>query len=157
MGLFEKWKLFGKKEATVNNVEKVKKLKVTAKDIQRHIQWIDHEMQECEKDRQRYREIMSELKTFDAEDDEDRYSKLIQESRALEDSNSRYTELQEQKEKEYAILKKYKDSKFYIPPKDLLTIGGIFALSMYMITLERENPKSLKLASFVLKLFPLKM
>ena len=165
MGMFEKiwskirnftWENFRKKEAPVK-MEKIKKLRVTAKDIQKHIRWIDSEMLECEKDRQRYREILAELQEIDSENDKERYSKLLQESHYLEDADSRYMELQEQKEKEYAILKKYKDSKFFIAPKDLLTIVGISALSLYMITLERENPKSLKLATFILKLFPIKM
>lgn len=67
----------------------------------------------------------------------------------------KYTCLQEEMEKEYTILKKFKDSRFYIAPKDAIIIGCISGVAIFMIALERENPKALKLASFLLKLFPL--
>lgn len=147
--------LFKKKEATVKR-EKVKRVKVTAKDIQSHIQWIDQEMNKVQLERERYRAIQTEISKLDPSDEE-RYSELLNEVKVLEDADERYTKLQEQKEKEYTILKKYKDSKFFIAPKDLAVIGGVSLLSLFMISLERENPKSLKLASFVLRLFPIKM
>lgn len=73
----------------------------------------------------------------------------------LKDLHELYSTLQDQEEKQYEILKKYKNSKFYIAPKDLLVITGVTGLAIFMIALDRENPKALKLASFVLKLFPI--
>lgn len=134
---------------------KVKKVRITANTIKAHIAWIDEEMQKVQKERERYSEIQKELNVMDPDDK--RYSELKKEAEMYVDADDRYSKLQEQKEKEYVILKKHKDSKFYIQPKDLMIIFGVGALSFYMISLERENPKALKLASFVLKLFPIKM
>ena len=149
---------FEKKEATVKK-EKVKIKKITAKDLQAHIYWLDQEMIKVQAERNRLREIREELANMkpDTEEDDQRYSELLNEAKLYEDADAKYTLLQEQKEKEYTILKKYKDSKFYIPPKDLAIIAGVSAIAVFMISLERENPKSLKLASFVLKLFPIKI
>jgi len=136
---------------------KVKKRKVTVKDIQIHIKWLDEEMSKVQEERRRYREIMKQMTELDPIADKKEYDKLELEARLYADADDRYTQLQEQKEKEYTILKKYKDSRFYIQPKDLAIILGVSALSIFMISLERENPKSLKLASYVLKLFPIKI
>lgn len=136
---------------------KVKKRKVTVKDIQIHIKWLDEEMSKVQEERRRYREIMKQMTELDPIADKKEYDKLELEARLYADADDRYTQLQEQKEKEYTILKKYKDSRFYIQPKDLAIILGVSALSVFMISLERENPKSLKLASYVLKLFPIKI
>ena len=136
---------------------KVKKRKVTVKDIQIHIKWLDDEMSKVQEERRRYREIMKQMTELDPITNKKEYDKLELEARLYADADDRYTQLQEQKEKEYTILKKYKDSRFYIQPKDLAIILGVSALSVFMISLERENPKSLKLASYVLKLFPIKI
>lgn len=136
---------------------KVKKRKVTVKDIQIHIKWLDEEMSKVQEERRRYREIMKQMTELDPIANKKEYDKLELEARLYADADERYTQLQEQKEKEYTILKKYKDSRFYIQPKDLAIILGVSALSVFMISLERENPKSLKLASYVLKLFPIKI
>ena len=136
---------------------KVKKRKVTVKDIQIHIKWLDEEMSKVQEERRRYRDIMKRMTELDPIADKKEYDQLELEARLYADADERYTLLQEQKEKEYTILKKYKDSRFYIQPKDLAIILGVSALSVFMISLERENPKSLKLASYVLKLFPIKI
>lgn len=136
---------------------KVKKRKVTVKDIQIHIKWLDEEMSKVQEERRRYRDIMKQMTELDPIANKKEYDKLELEARLYADADERYTQLQEQKEKEYTILKKYKDSRFYIQPKDLAIILGVSALSVFMISLERENPKSLKLASYVLKLFPIKI
>lgn len=153
--MFEK--LFEKKEATVKAV-KAKKIKVRAKDIQSHIEWLDEAMRTCEADIKKCCEILDKLKTRDPGDDKELNLKLIVEAEEnLQNYRSEYSLLQEQREKEYSILKKYKDSRFYIAPKDLIVILGLLSGGIYAITLERENPKSLKLASFLMRLFPIKM
>lgn len=149
--------IFKRKGTTTKKTKTKKRTKVRAKDLQAHIKWIDDQMTELQGQRKRYRDILKEMSELDPITDKKAYAKLRAESRLYEDADAKYTELQEQKEKEYTILKKYKDSKFYIPPKDLCVIGGVSLLSLFMISLERENPKSLKLASFVLKLFPIKL
>ena len=134
---------------------KVKKIKITAKEIKTHINWLDEQIQKCQKERERYRELRKQMLELDPDDES--YSALEREAEAYADADERYSKLQEQREKEFTILKKYKDSKFYVAPKDLMVIFGVGCLSFFMIALERENPKALKLASFVLKLFPIKM
>ena len=55
--------------------------------------------------------------------------------------------------KEYELMRKYKDSRFYIDPKvaaTLLVVGGI---AFFAICLDQENPKAIKIAQFITKLF----
>lgn len=73
----------------------------------------------------------------------------------LQEMNETIETLQEQEKTQYDILKKYKDSKFYIPPKDLLIICGVTTLAIFVIALDRESPKIVKTVSFILKLMPL--
>ena len=144
-----------RKDETGETKVRVKKIKITAKEIKTHIEWLDGEIRKCQKDRERYRELRKQMLELDPDDES--YSALEREAEAYADADERYSKLQEQREKEFTILKKYKDSKFYVAPKDLMVIFGVGCLSFFMIALERENPKALKLASFVLKLFPIKM
>lgn len=145
--------LFDLIEKTEEKKEKVRK--VRARDLQNHIRWIDEEMNEVQKQRKRYREIQKELMEAKDLDDEERRI-LEEEAKLYADADARYTELQEQKEKEYTILKKYKDSKFFISPRDMAILGGLALLGIYAISLDRDNPKALKIFSFLTKLFPIK-
>ena len=149
-------KMFGIKTEDKDK-EEVKKVKVRAKDIQEHIRWIDEEMKRTLEERVKFREIRKELMTLDPDDDGVTYSRLMEEAKVYEDADERYTKLQEQKEKEYVILKKYKDSKFYVPPDRAMIIGGVLLVAIFAIALEREDPKALKLSTFILKLFPVKL
>lgn len=147
----ENW--FKKKQTKV----KVKQHRITAKDIQDHIKFLDEELNKVQAERVKYRDILKKMSTLDPTDDKEEYDKLLHESQMYADADTRYTLIQEQREKEYTILKKYKDSRFYITPKDLAIILGLFVACIFTISLERDNPKSIKLASFVLKLFPIKI
>lgn len=55
--------------------------------------------------------------------------------------------------KEYEILRKYKDSRFYVDPKVLLPVVIVGGIAFFAICLDQENPKALKIAQFVIKLF----
>ena len=125
--------------------------KVTAKDLQDNIVKIRETMNWVQDERAR---IIESIKQVDMETEcgSERYIALQGHLREL---NDQFDTLQEQEEKQYAILKKYKDSKFYIQPKDWLVIGGTTVLAIFIIALDRESPKITKLASFILKLFPM--
>lgn len=143
------------KKKNEETIEKVKVKKITAKDLQAHIRWIDDEMTKCQKDRERYREILSELRVLNKETTA--YAELYEEAQLYADADERYSQLQEQKQKEYEVLQKYKNLRLPISIKDLLIICGVTFGAVFAISLERENPKALKLATFLLKLFPVKI
>ena len=131
--------------------EEGKEKKVTAKDLQGNIAKIRMTMNWVEEERAK---TIEKLKTVDksTESGMEQYNGLHY---WLKELNDLFESLQEQEEKQYLILKKYKDSKFYIQPKDWLVIGGTTILAVFIIALDRESPKITKLASFILKLFPL--
>jgi len=126
--------------------------KVTAKDIQENItrikentEWVNSEINKTIKQ-------MSEV-------DRDTNEGLMKYNRLkvhLAELQQTYDTLQNQWKAQLDVLKKYKDSKFYIPPKDLLTIASVGGLAFFGISLDHENPKAMKLAQFVMKLFPVK-
>lgn len=64
-----------------------------------------------------------------------------------------YEALTQELMSEYDLMRKYKDSRFYVDPKvalPLLVIGGI---AFFAICLDQENPKAIKIAQFITKLF----
>lgn len=138
---------------TLMVVDEIKKKtrKVRAKDLQENILRIRNTMEWVESE---INETVGLMKKQNKSTEEgiEKYKAL---KITLRDLNEIYSTLQDQEEKQYEILKKYKNSKFYIAPKDLLVITGVAGLSLFMIALDRENPKALKLASFVLRLFPI--
>lgn len=125
--------------------------KVTPKDIQENIMKIQATMRYVEEETAK---TVEELKTVNKETEygRNRYDQLQAD---LHGMNELYKALQEMEEKQYGILKKYRDSRFYIQPKDWLTISGLTFLAVIVIALDRESPKITKLASFILKLLPL--
>ena len=125
--------------------------KVTARDLQDNIAKIRETMNWIQDERARIIESIKQV-DMEAESGAERYIALQGHLREL---NDQFDTLQEQEEKQYAILKKYKDSKFYIQPKDWLVIGGTTVLAIFVIALDRESPKITKLASFILKLLPM--
>ena len=127
------------------------KKKVTPKDIQDNILKIQKTMKYIEDETEK---TVEELKQVNKETELGRakYDQLQMDLRGM---NELYKALQEMEEKQYMILSKYKDSRFYIKPKDWLTIGGLTVLAVIVIALDRESPKITKLVSFILKLLPL--
>lgn len=125
--------------------------KVTRKDIQENILKIQATMKYVEDETEK---TVTELKTLNKETEDGR-TKYVRMQKDLQEMNELYKALQEMEAKQYDILKKYKDSKFYIQPKDWLSIGGLTVLAVIVIALDRESPKITKLMSFVLKLIPL--
>ena len=133
---------------------KVKRKKVRASDIQENILRIKENMNWLNDEINRKIDAIKAIEDKNSGYGREEYTQKMSELAELRDA---YGGLQEELEKEYTILKKYKDSKFYIQPKDLITIVGVSGLAVFMIALERENPKATKLASFILKLFPMKL
>ena len=129
----------------------IKKKKVRSKDIQENILKIQATMQYVEGEIQK---TVNDLQAINknTEDGRCQYDKLQAD---LSDMNALYKALQEMEEKQYGILKKYKDSKFFIQPKDWLVIGGMTFLAVIVIALDRESPKITKLISLILKMLPL--
>lgn len=99
---------------------KVKKRKVTEKDIQRNIERIQAKLEK------------------------------------VEPGTPEYKTLSEALEHEYVVLKKFKDSRFIIQPKDALTIGAFAVTIIFFTCLEREVPAATKFAGLVLKMVPFK-
>jgi hypothetical protein len=128
------------------------KKKITSKDIQDNLVRIDGS---CKWINSEIDRIIDKIKTLDRTTDEGEaeYRKLRAD---LDDMHEVYKTMQEQYKAQLEVLKKYKDSRFYIPPKDLITIFVISGLAFFGISLDREDPKAVKLSSFVLKLFPFK-
>ena len=129
----------------------IKKKKVRSRDIQENILKIQATMQYVEGEIQK---TVNDLQSINknTEDGRRQYDKLQAD---LSDMNALYKALQEMEEKQYGILKKYKDSKFFIQPKDWLVIGGMTFLAVVVIALDRESPKITKLISLILKMLPL--
>lgn len=67
-----------------------------------------------------------------------------------------YETLQKQLEHELVNLKKYKDAKFYIAPKDAAIIGGTAVCVIFFLALAREYPSAMKVGSMILKIMPFK-
>ena len=64
-----------------------------------------------------------------------------------------YDKLQTELQKEYEILKKFKDGRFAVPPQVIATLCVVGTIAFFAICLDQESPKALKLAQFVLKIF----
>jgi len=129
------------------------KVKITQKDIKKNAAKIQRRMEKIQAERDKIADKMEEI---DISDDEGReaYRKLNEE---LKLRNEAYSALQKEEQEEYNTIKKMKDSKFLIAPKDAIMISGLFILGTLAIALERENPKAIKIVSFITKLFPMHM
>jgi len=73
----------------------------------------------------------------------------------LADMHDVYSTLQEEMKLEYENIKKVKDGKFIMAPKDGILIGSMVLVGVFVFSLERENPKAVKIAEFILRLFPM--
>lgn len=129
----------------------VRKVKITAKDIQENIVKIQTRINWVHDDIEKITSEMSNVDTA-TESGKNKYSEL---QTALKEKNELYSVLQTEMEQEYVTLKKFRESRYTVAPKDAIIIGGLLFFGTFMVALERENPKALKLATFLLKLFPL--
>ena len=66
-----------------------------------------------------------------------------------------YETLSDELQKAYEIMKKYKESKFYIEPKVMATLVVVGAIGFFAICLSQEDPTAIKIAQFISKLFRL--
>ena len=132
--------------------EEVKVKKVRPRDIQKNLREIQDRMNILHKDIDR---INAEMARIDrnASDNHEQLYVLLQDE--LRTKNEIYSTYQTEMKNEYDMLKKYRESRFSIAPEKGLMIGGVLFVGVFALALERENPKALKLAQFLLKLFPM--
>lgn len=131
--------------------EPVKVKKVRARDIQKNLRAIQDRIDALHGI---IDDTTREMNAIDR-NTESGQAKYLRMSDELKMLNETMSALQDEMKSEYDALKKYRDSRFSIQPERAVIIGGIMFLGTFMIALERENPKALKLATFLLKLFPL--
>lgn len=129
----------------------VRKVRVTVKDLEKNVIKIQDAINanQAEID-----SLNEELKKCDRSDasGEEKYKKLQAE---IKSRHELYSILQKEMELEYNNIKKQKDCRFIMSPKDALVIGGAIFIGTFMIALERENPKAIKLCEFIMRLFPM--
>ena len=132
---------------------KVKTKKVTAKDIQGNLLRIKDGMNYINGE---INATIDRMKAIDrtTESGRNEYAEYMVDLQQMKDI---YTGLQEEMEKEYTILKKYKDSRFYVTPEKLITIAVLTGLSVFIIALDRESPKASKLVSMIVKPLPMRL
>ena len=133
----------------------VKQIKVTPRRLQMNISAIDERMKKLNNEINETTKCLDTAsKDVDPETGESQYSIL---KKHLDEQNELYKVMQDELRQEYDTLKKLRESRFYIAPKDGIMIAGVVFMGTFMIALERENPKALKLATFLLKIFPMKL
>ena len=67
-----------------------------------------------------------------------------------------YEKLQKELDAEKTILKKHKDSYFWVRPEQIMIIGGTAIVMFFAVALNREWPSAVKIATGILKVFPFK-
>ena len=91
-----------------------------------------------------------------ARDIEDNCIRIREAMKQVAVGTPEYDVLSKELEHETVVLRKYKDAKFWIQPKDVLIIGGTAVAFIFSIALNREHPAALKTAGIILKMFPYK-
>jgi hypothetical protein len=77
----------------------------------------------------------------------------LEEARSqLSKGTDEYNAIQAEISKEYDILKKYREGRFGIKPEATITAIAIFGMFLFAIALDRESPKPVKIAQFLIKL-----
>lgn len=132
---------------------KVKKRRVSARELQANISKIMKIKEWILADNEK---TIAEIKELDMTTDEGK-SKYLELKAHLDEHMELYSTAQQELDAEYVTLKKYRDSKLTIPPDKLLTTICLSGLTLFALALDRESPKAVKLASFVMKIFPFKM
>lgn len=153
---------FLKKNGTV----KVKKKKVTAKEVRENIERIQKTLCKIkDTESEEYKTLVEELeKEFEilkrtrtrvtARDIQENIGRIMNAMKLTPEGSDEYERLAKELEHEYVILKKYKDSKFYIEPKMWATIGGATVVLLFFVCLEREVPSATKFLGTVLRIIP---
>lgn len=129
----------------------VKRIKVSVGSLKENASRIQAAMADTQDEINRISEKMAQIDRK-TEDGEKEYADLQEE---LKEKHEMYSLMQTELKMELENIKKFREGKHAIAPKDAFMIGGVVFLATFMIALERENPKALKLATFLLKLVPL--
>ena len=80
--------------------------------------------------------------------------RIMDAMKKVPEGSEEYDWLSKELEHEYVILKKYKDSRFYIEPKQWVLIGGGVVVTVFFIALEREVPSVTKFVNLLFKIMP---
>ena len=67
-----------------------------------------------------------------------------------------YERLQKELDAEKTILKKHKDSYFWVKPEQITMIVGTTVVMFFAVALNREWPSAVKISTVLLKMFPFK-
>lgn len=108
-------------------------------------------------------ELVSKLKgttvrktKFTAKDIELNCLRIKAEMEKTKVGTKEYETLQDELDKEQAILKKYRDARNIGSLADWVKIGGTILGFLFLIGLSREWPNAIKIGSVILKMFPFK-
>lgn len=93
---------------------------------------------------------------FTAKDVQENCLRIREAMRRTPVGTPEYEALQKELEHEQTILRKYKDAKFYMSPKEMAMVGGTTVAVVFFIALAREYPSALKVGSMLLKIMPFK-
>ena len=145
----------------------VKKKPVTASQIRENIERIQRTMAKLDpvNDADVYKQMTEELEEefirlkkcrtkVTARDIQENIGRIMNAMKLTPEGSEEYERLAKELEHEYVILRKYKDSKFYIEPKQYLLIGGGILVTVFFVALEREVPSVNRFVSTMFKIMP---
>lgn len=145
----------------------VKKKPVTASEIRDNIERIQRAMSKMnpEEDPKAYQQLADEMEEEFArlkkcktkvtgKDIQENIGRIMNAMKLTPEGSEEYERLSKELEHEYVILRKYKDSRFYIEPKQYLLIGGGVLVTVFFVALEREVPSVNRFVSTMFKIMP---
>jgi len=100
------------------------------------------------------KKVKVKQKRVTAKDIQMNIRRIMDAMQRLPEDSDEYSRLAKELEHEYVILKKYKDSRFYIEPKQWLLIGGGVMVTVFFVALEREVPSVTKFTNLLFKIMP---
>lgn len=153
MDLFDQWLGWVKrtiKGETEENCVRVRKVRVSAKDLQKNAAKIYENMEVVHEQITKLNNEINALGEIETEEDQERYQKLRAE---LADKNEIYSSFQAQLEKTLKDLEQLRKSgKHEIVLKYVVVVGGVM-LSVIGLGLNHESPSILKIVDFILRRF----
>ena len=129
----------------------IKKVRVTVRELEQNSMKIQEAIVTTQNEIAKLQRDINETNT--ADDEGKKRKKELQED--LKTAHDMLGILQGELQKQEEIIKKHRESRHVIAPKDALSIGGMIIVGIFVIGLERENPRFIKLSEFILKLFPM--
>ena len=133
-----------------NKCEKVKK--VTVGDLEKNAEKMQSLMDQFQSD---IDTIVASMSSVDrsSEDGKAKYAALKED---LDNRNELIKVLQEQIDKQYANIKKMKDSRRFMSGESLVKVCVTTGMTILVIAAERENPHIMKMFELITKVLPIK-